>query len=44
LSRSLADLLAEERGKVRVLERELSAAQGWMLWMAIRIQYLERGE
>jgi hypothetical protein len=44
LSRALADLLAEERGKVRMLERELSAAQGWMLWMATRIQYLERGE
>ena len=41
LTDALADLLAEERGKVRVLERELDEAHRWMLWLACRVQFLE---
>ena len=37
----LADLLAQERGKVRQLEREAEAMRAWALWLAERVVFLE---
>ena len=37
----LVDMIRDQRAEIRSLKREIDAVQPYMLWMAMRIHYLE---